>query len=256
LIVDNITQISQTILDVITHIVIEYNNIILKDLIIKLFDIKLKNRYLKTIMAIDGDLVLNSGIKTIIKNLTNNGFDGVKFYNITNDNIKYVFYTMLAIKKLPEPYNFNWEFYLDDSILKINSTYKSNIIGYMDNIIIGDINDTGLKDINLEKIIVDSLKNDGNNLIEFIKYNNLEGLLTHVNNTQNNLYYNGLKHDLCCQLNHIYYPTSKIINKINNYENVKSNSLNNNYETSYNNKDCLLNIYKKKQVIDNTTLNY
>lgn len=217
----------QDVLSIITHLSIEYT-ICKKSIVMKLFDEKIKNRHLRTIMIIDANIILENGIKKIIKDLINNGFDGIQFHNVSNLNIKNIFYTILTIKKLPEPYNFEWEFFIESSILNIDSPFKKLILENINNIIFEStdlINILNISCIKTNHIIFNSKHSENDSLIEYIKYNNNGGIITYTTNNLNKLYYNGLKHNLTNVFNHIYYPDSKILKNLLNDEKEINNEI-------------------------------
>ena len=90
-----------------------------------IFKIKIKNRHIKTILQVN--ISKESDIFKIVKFTCNHGFDGILFSIEDKESIQNCLKTMKALLSLPEPYNFDWEFYymnLNNEILEnINYTF-------------------------------------------------------------------------------------------------------------------------------------
>jgi hypothetical protein len=194
---------NENILNNISHII--YNPIEFYDnnYIKNLFKLKLKNRYLKTLLQIHIDKDLN--ILECVKTICNYGFDGILFTLENETFIKKCEQIIKTLNKLPEPYNFGWEIYylhLRNNInIDLNKEFYKNLNGIINfesnkNNDINKINIYNQKQtfrLNSNLYIIEINKN----VIELIKQNK-------INQSDNK----GIKK------NNINYPTSKFIKNI------------------------------------------
>jgi|UniRef100_A0A6C0DVR6 hypothetical protein len=214
-----------------THISVPYD-IITKDgiklqdvtFIQNLFKLKLNNRYIKTLLSINVQDIQKLGSKKILNILLDCGFDGIIFNNIFNTNSHIVYNIISILSSLSPPYNFNWEFVLQtDNKIILPISHITYIITPKNFVkAFTDLN------WNPQQILVSSNKDD-QDILEFVKFNKLGGIYNI--NELSSIYINGLQHSLNYKnLNHIEYPTSKILNPIIN-QHIESilDSYNNSY---------------------------
>lgn len=226
----------------------DYTHLIIKepieniDLIKELYILKTKNRYIKILYEVDINTITETtkdsmctkgtkNIKSVIKSVINYCADGIIFKNIQYDKIIFVHNIIDIIEKLPQPYNFKWEFFIQsndmDIILDLFRLFKSNnnenvISGIITNYeYIKILTDNGFKP---DLFIIDDKitdKNTGNEnykkinkmgIIYVIKMNKLGGICTdNLYNLGNELL--NIKDGLISGIkeNHIDYPTSDIV---------------------------------------------
>lgn len=210
-----------------THITVPYKNTNNIDFIQKLFQLKLKNRYIKTLIDINISEIEQLGTKKFLKLITNCGFDGIIFNQLHNSNPQTINKIISVLSILSPPYNFPWEFYLYhplSTLMPPNSSITQIIIPKS---AVKTFTDIGWKP---EQLLITS-NTDDNNILEYVKYHKLGGIYN-INEEISLFYINGLKHSLNYKnQNHIEYPTSKIL--FNNYNDIID---------SYTNHCCLENL--------------
>jgi len=179
-----------------------------------LFEIKAKNRHIKTILQVQiTENYENSDISTIIKNLCNYGFDGILFTIQNTESIPNCKKIIQILKKLPEPYDFSWEIYY----MNLNnhfSNYDDEFLKMMDGIINLDFNVIDSTNIPYNKIIkvydqrinnnIQLNRNNINKVFILDINRQIIDLLMNFNFQNNNLI-----------LNNLHYPTSSFIKNLN-----------------------------------------
>lgn len=220
----NSSDINNVLYSQCTHITVPYKNTSNIEFIQKLFQLKLKNRYIKTLIDINVSDIQKLGTKKFLKLITNCGFDGIIFNELYDSNYQTINKIISVISVLLPPYNFNWEFYL-------YYPPSNFILPKITQIIIPKGSVKTFTDIGWKphQLLITS-NNDDNDILEYVKYNKLGGVYN-INEDVSSFYINGLKHSLNYKnKNHIEYPTSKILF---NYDDIIN---------SYMNYNCLGNL--------------
>lgn len=188
----------------ITHIVyiIDLHENI-KDLA-NIFKIKLKHRHIKTILQVN--ISSDSDIFKIVKFTCNNGFDGIIFSIENKESITKCLKIIKTLLSLPEPYNFNWEFYY----MNLNNEILENLNYTFTGIINFDINNKNIHN-EIQILNNENLQNLNNQdlFITNLDENIIKSLENIIKPKEKNTF----------SINNLKYPTSKFIKKItNNFE--------------------------------------
>lgn len=204
---------NENVLNKISYIIYNsYNvadNVTDKEYIQNLFNLKLKNRNIKTILQINVSETLN--IFDYIKYTCEYGFDGILFTLNNNESIYKCDQIIKTLNLLPEPYNLNWEFYYLHINKNINIDLESMFYKNLNGIINFNLEQNFTKNIK----IYDAKKNNViNSDFLFSDINmNIIYLLQHLDiNNENNE-------------NNIHYPTSKFIKQIKQKNSLKRNAI-------------------------------
>lgn len=225
-----------------SHLVINSNSIT-SNLIKSLYLYKLQNRNVKTLFHCSIFFSENMGPKGFIKFLTDNGFDGCIFESNNPYNYFHVNKIINTCFQLPAPYNFNWEFYIDFSILNIKESilftvdkiqsipFSSNIRGFImefsilekfdlsndesNNLVDGSQNFDKFQ--NFGNIIITTKLQSQKELLSFYNKHNFRGIL--INKFINDFKIKSINYE---GINNVEYPTSNILKQLSSLHNSSS----------------------------------
>lgn len=208
---------------IISHAIVQYRNI---QQLSCVFHWKYLNRYCKFLCNIDLESDLKTtnkqDLKQIIKHITLFGLDGVVFSNINKDNVDKINTLLLLFQKLPVPYNFKWEAYLDFSssspdniLLCCGNIKKLNQMAHVEAIIVCKETVEYLTDNDFRTCSLIVMHSQFDEFHQFIKDNKLGGVfLPHTDNDVDidvvSETHKHLCHSILYLQNHIEYPSSQL----------------------------------------------
>jgi hypothetical protein len=209
-----------------THIVIPYTDVNLA-ISTDMMNFKLSNRNVKLLVEVHMSILMNMGIIDFIKFLTEYCFDGAIFIDvITLDASIAAASLLVAMSRLPAPYDFDWDFFVDFSsansidecmtfykYLKQYQTQVDKKLRIEPIIRVEDVKSfTDYAFPHDILIVSDKGMYNSHHLTEFIKCNKLGGVYTLKR--RSSTYYDKLKHSCDTRRNNVDYPTSKMVKEL------------------------------------------
>jgi hypothetical protein len=207
-----------------SHLIINSNSLT-TDITKSLYLYKLQNRNIKTLFYCSIFFSEKLGVKDFIKFLTDNGFDGCIFESNNPYNYFHINKIINTCFQLPAPYNFNWEFYIDFSILnpkecilftidKIKSIpFSPNLRGFiMESYTLEKFDLSNSP--NLNNIILTTNSHTEKEIESLYNKHNFRGIV--INKFLKDFQFDSLSHEINDNeiINNIEYPTSNILRQL------------------------------------------
>jgi hypothetical protein len=171
----------------------------------ELFKWKLKNRGVKMLLEIED--ISNNFIKTLIKDLTEYGFDGCIIRNAKEQDVQIINNLQMSLSRLPPPYDFGWEIFIEigsnTKVIRTFSINKPTTKYIVKSQYVKALTDDNTSPMN---IIVD-------NDIEYMMYHKLGGAWITSENINLDTVLKS-KDKLKVHENHIEYPSSQVLKGI------------------------------------------